>query len=58
MFPRHMVYFQEIKQTFHMLKIGHGFSMFQEMKNSHKLDNYLFIFMFSLHWPPTLQYSL
>jgi len=55
MFPMCMVYFQEIKQTFHMFKIGHGSAMFQEMKNCHKLDKKKKSFMPSLHWPPTLQ---
>ncbi len=45
MFPRRMVYFQEIKQTFHMLKISHGSTMFLKMKNCHKLDLF-FIFVF------------
>jgi hypothetical protein len=41
-----MVYFQEIKESSHTLKISHGFTMFQEMKTCHKMDNLFFFLAF------------
>ncbi len=52
-FPRHMVYFQEIKQTSHILKFSHGSTMFLHMKNCHKLDKFVYLFFL-----PSIEHQL
>jgi len=51
-FPWGMGNIQEDKKAYHVLKINHGFAMFQQMEDCHKLT-YMYIYMFSLHWPPS-----